>query len=86
MNIDTPTLMTMESFVAACAGAVLFVVWSQNRKVSALALWGLANIVAAAGIFSLMLGPVMHQPVWSTTRRHPAGAGAGPDVEGGASF
>jgi len=65
MNLDTPTLMTMESFVAACAGAVLLIVWSQNRKASALALWGLANIVVAAGIFSLMLGSAMHQPGWS---------------------
>ncbi len=65
MNLDTPTLMTMESFVAACAGAVLLVAWSQNRKISALALWGLANIVAAGGMFSLMLGSALHQPVWS---------------------
>ncbi len=65
MNLDTPTVMTMESFVAACAGAVLLVAWSQNRKISALALWGLANIVAAGGMFSLMLGSAWHQPVWS---------------------
>ena len=65
MDFHLPTLMTMESFVAACAGAVLLVAWSQNRKISALALWGLANIVAAAGVFSLMLGSALHQPVWS---------------------
>ena len=65
MDLDTPTLMIMESFVAACAGAILFVAWSQNRKISALALWGLANIVAAGGMFSLMLGPALHQPLWS---------------------
>jgi len=55
----------MGSFVTACAGAALLLAWAQNRKVSALALWGLANIVVAAGIFSLMLGSALHQPVWS---------------------
>ena len=30
--------------------------WLQNRTVSALAFWGFANIIAAAGILSLMLG------------------------------
>ncbi len=65
MDLHLPTLMTMESFVPACAGAVLLVAWSQNRKISALALWGLANIIAAGGVFSLMLGSALHQPVWS---------------------
>jgi len=41
MHLDVPTLMAMESFVFAFAGMVLFVAWSQNRKISALALWGL---------------------------------------------
>jgi diguanylate cyclase (GGDEF)-like protein len=65
MHLDVPTLMAMESFVAACAGAVLLVAWSQNRKISALALWGLANIVAAGGMFSLMLGSALRQPLAS---------------------
>jgi diguanylate cyclase (GGDEF)-like protein len=65
MHLDTSTLMAMESFVAACAGAVLLFAWSQNRKVPALALWGLANIGAAGGIFALMLGTVLGQPIWS---------------------
>ncbi len=65
MNLDTPTLTIMESFVAACVGAILFVAWSQNRKIWALALFGFANIAAAGGVFSLMLGPVLHQPLWS---------------------
>jgi diguanylate cyclase (GGDEF)-like protein len=30
-----------------------------------LAQWGLANIVAAGGMFSVMLGSASHQPVWS---------------------
>jgi diguanylate cyclase (GGDEF)-like protein len=65
MHLDLLTLVAMGSFVAACAGAVLLVAWSQNRKTSALALWGLANIVDAAGIASLMLASALDQPVWS---------------------
>jgi diguanylate cyclase (GGDEF)-like protein len=65
MHLDVSTLMAMESFVAACAGAVLLFAWSQNRKVSALALWGFANIGAAGGIFALMLGAALSQPMWS---------------------
>src|ERR1700678_242191 len=64
MNLDLPTLMVMQSFVLACAGAVLFFAWLQNRIVSALALWGFANVSAAGGILSLMLGFTLHQPVW----------------------
>jgi diguanylate cyclase (GGDEF)-like protein len=64
MNLDLPTLMVMQSFALACAGAVLFSVWLPNRIVSALALWGLANVSAAAGFLSLMLGFTLHQPIW----------------------
>ena len=48
MNLDLPTLMVMQSFALACAGAVLLVAWLQNRKDIRLALWGIAHIVAAA--------------------------------------
>jgi diguanylate cyclase (GGDEF)-like protein len=65
MHLDLPTLMAMGSFIAACAGVVLLVAWSQNREISALAQWGLSDIVFAAGIFSLMLGSVLHQPLAS---------------------
>jgi GGDEF domain-containing protein len=65
MHLDLPTLTAMESFVAACAGAVLSFAWLQNRKMTVLALWGLANIAAAGGIFSRTLGTVLHQPAWS---------------------
>src|SRR5487761_2464760 len=65
MHLDVPTLMTMESFVAACAGAVLLVAWSQNRQTPALALWGIANNVAAVGIFCLMLGMASRLPLAS---------------------
>jgi diguanylate cyclase (GGDEF)-like protein len=65
MHLDVSTLMAMESFVAACAGAVLLFAWSQNRKAFALALWGLASIGNAGGIFALMLGAALSQPIWS---------------------
>jgi hypothetical protein len=64
MNLDLPTLMVMQSFALACAGAVLLFAWAQNRIVSALALWGIANIIAAGGILSLMLGFTLHLPAW----------------------
>jgi diguanylate cyclase (GGDEF)-like protein len=65
MHLDISTLMAMESFVAGCAGAILLIAWSQNRKTSALALWGLASIGNAGGIFALMLGAALSQPIWS---------------------
>ena len=46
----------MEAFVPACAGAVLFTAWLYDRKILVVGLWGLANLVAAGGVFSLMLG------------------------------
>src|ERR1700684_2802101 len=64
MHLDLLTLVAMGSFVAACAGVVLLVAWSQNRKTLALLLWGLANIVNASGIASLMLASPLQQPAW----------------------
>ena len=63
MHLDVPTLMAMESFVYAFAGVVLFIAWSQNRKISALALWGLSDIVTAGGILSLTMGFASGQPL-----------------------
>jgi diguanylate cyclase (GGDEF)-like protein len=65
MHLDLLTLVAMGSFVAACAGAVLLIAWSQNRKIRALGLWGLANIVEALGIASLMLAAALDEPAWS---------------------
>jgi diguanylate cyclase (GGDEF)-like protein len=65
MNLDVPSLMAMESFVAACAAVALFVAWSLDRKTPALAIWGGADILAAVGVFALMRGAVLHQPSWS---------------------
>jgi len=65
MSLDLPTLMVMQSFGLACAGAVLISAWMQNRAVLALATWGLADFLATAGLISLMLGVTSQQPVWS---------------------
>jgi diguanylate cyclase (GGDEF)-like protein len=65
MHLDIPTLMAMGSFLSACTGVVLLVAWWQNRKILPLALWGLADIVAAGGILSLMLGSELRQPLGS---------------------
>ena len=65
MHFDLPTLVAMGSFVAASAGTVLLVAWSQNRKIRALAIWGLANIVDALGILCLGLGPALGQPIFA---------------------
>ena len=64
MNLDLATLMVMQSFALACAGAVMLVAWLQNQKIRGLALWGTAHIIAAGGILSLMLGFTSHQPAW----------------------
>jgi hypothetical protein len=64
MQLDLPTLMVMQSFALACAGTVLLAAWSQNRTVRTLALWGIAHIIAAGGILSLMLGFTSQQPIW----------------------
>jgi diguanylate cyclase (GGDEF)-like protein len=62
MHLDIPTLMVMQSFAIACAGAVLLFAWLQNRANAVLGLWGAANLCAAAGIVSLMLGLTLPQP------------------------
>jgi diguanylate cyclase (GGDEF)-like protein len=49
----------------ATAGVVLLVAWSQNHKASTLALWGLANIVNASGIASLVLAFASNEPAWA---------------------
>jgi diguanylate cyclase (GGDEF)-like protein len=66
VQLDLPTLVTMGSFVSACAGIVLLVAWWQHRDVPALALWGLGNFVDTSGIFCLMVGPVLQRPALIT--------------------
>lgn len=65
MTLDLPTLMVMQSFAMASAGAVLLFAWLQNRTMNALAIWGAAHVAAGAGIMSLMLGATTHEQVWS---------------------
>jgi diguanylate cyclase (GGDEF)-like protein len=62
MHLDTLTLFAMGSFVAACAGVMLLGAWWQNRKIPALALWGVADIITALGIISLTPGPILNRP------------------------
>jgi diguanylate cyclase (GGDEF)-like protein len=65
MTLDLPTLMVMQSFALASAGAILVFAWLQNRAVTALAIWGLADFLAGAGILALALGATTQQPAWS---------------------
>jgi diguanylate cyclase (GGDEF)-like protein len=65
MRLDLPTLMVMQSFALACAGAVLLAAWLQNRRITVLALWGIADVLAAGGFVSLMLGLSWREPAWS---------------------
>ncbi len=59
MHLDVLTLVAMGSFVSACAGVMLLGAWWQSRKTPALGLWGLADIIAALGIASLILEPTL---------------------------
>jgi diguanylate cyclase (GGDEF)-like protein len=61
MALDLPTLMVMQSFALACAGALMLFAWLQNRTEPVLALWGVANLLAAAGFLSLMVGVALHE-------------------------
>ena len=63
MALHLPTLMVMQSFALACAGALLLFAWMQNRAEPVLALWGIAHVLAAAGFLSLMLGVALHETV-----------------------
>jgi diguanylate cyclase (GGDEF)-like protein len=65
MQLDVLTLVAMGSFVAASAGAALFVAWWQNPKIRALGIWGFADLITALGILGLMLGSGLRQPVWA---------------------
>ncbi|HEY0223882.1 MAG TPA: GGDEF domain-containing protein [Pseudolabrys sp.] len=62
VQLDIPTLMVMGSFVASFCGAILLGAWWVNRSMHALALWGIASLLMAAGILALVLGPALHAP------------------------
>lgn len=63
MNLDLPTLMVMQSFAMASAGAVLLLAWLQRRAVPVLGIWGSGHVSASAGIICLMLGVTTRQPL-----------------------
>ena len=65
MNLDLPTLMVMQSFALASAGALLLFAWFQNRTIAALAQWGIAHISGAGGILLLLFGVTLQEPMWS---------------------
>jgi diguanylate cyclase (GGDEF)-like protein len=65
MTLDLPTLMVMQSFAMTSAGAVLLFAWTQNRVMSSLALWGVADFSAASGILLLMFAVELEQPALS---------------------
>jgi diguanylate cyclase (GGDEF)-like protein len=62
VQLDIPTLMVVGSFVAFLCGAILLGAWWVNRPMQALAVWGVASLLLAAGILALMLGPVLRAP------------------------
>ena len=65
MHLDVPSLMVMQSFAMACAGAVLFFAWWQDRRMAELLLWALADMLAAGGILSLLTARLTAQSTWS---------------------
>ena len=64
MHLDVPTLMTMGSFISACAGLVLLAAWWQNRTIPALAVWAASDIIMGAGILCFALAFVSQQAIW----------------------
>jgi hypothetical protein len=44
---DLPTLLAVTVFISGLAGCLLLLSWLQHRRIFALALWGLAFIIAA---------------------------------------
>src|ERR1700684_1213486 len=65
MTLDLPTLMVMQSFAMASAGALLLFAWLQTRPVSSLGVWGVAHLCAAAGILLVMFAVTVERPVLS---------------------
>lgn len=63
MFLDLPTLMVMGSFVSACSGVILLGAWLGNQKTPVLGLWGIAGLISAGGIMSLMLGVARDEPL-----------------------
>jgi hypothetical protein len=73
MSLDLPTLMVMESFALACAGAVLLFIWLQNQTVSVLRYGDCPTHYGRRRHSSLMLGVMMrhrHGPFSVTVYCH----------------
>lgn len=64
MWFDLDTLFFTSVLTSAVAGALLLLTWLQNRDVVALALWGVAFVLAAAGLALIVLRGVIPD-LWS---------------------
>jgi diguanylate cyclase (GGDEF)-like protein len=62
--VDVPTLCAVAGFVTVIGGLLLLFSWMQNRKVPALALWGLGYLLGAAGTALLSLRGIVPN-AWS---------------------
>lgn len=62
--LDLPTLCVVVVFITVVGGVLLLFAWLQNRSEPALALWGIAYILGAAGASLLALGEPI-APFWS---------------------
>jgi diguanylate cyclase (GGDEF)-like protein len=62
--INLPTLCAVTGFITAISGLLLLFAWAQSRREPALALWGLAYLIATAGAAFLVRGGLM-APAWS---------------------
>src|SRR5208282_631848 len=85
MHLDVATLGAMDSFVYAFAGVVLFIAWSQNRKISALALGAFRHGHRRRRPFP-DAGIRVGSAAWVDARRHRAGTRTWLGVEGRADF
>ncbi|UMY18226.1 GGDEF domain-containing protein [Methylobacterium organophilum] len=59
MRLDTPTLLLMTVAVTAVVGVLFLLSWSQARHTRALAIWGVAHLLGAAGAALLSLRNVI---------------------------
>lgn len=64
MKLDIPSLMIMEAFASALAASILLSAWLQDRRVTAVAVWGAGQLSSATGILFVTLGTALHQPAW----------------------
>jgi diguanylate cyclase (GGDEF)-like protein len=56
MHFDTPTLMMVGGITTAVSGVLLFGIWLQLRRATALLWWIAADMTSAAGILALTFG------------------------------